>query len=99
MRTLLVYERSLPGKSPSVSSQLTGSTHNPVARDHDGDGIGSAGTSDRSSGLGLSDRRGHLTIRLHRSVRNGLQIIPDSHLKGRRANVQWKIQGRLSAGD
>ena len=55
-------------------------------------GIGGAGAGDGADRARLADRGGHFGIRARLAVWNRRERLPDLPLKGRRLDVDWKIQ-------
>jgi len=62
-----------------------------VTGDHERYRVCGAGSRDGSSRTWVADAGGHLPVQLHFTVRNGLEIVPDSNLEDRGANVKGEV--------
>src|SRR3954469_22893056 len=84
---LFLEQTTLALQSPAVSTERSGLSHDPMARNDDGHLVVGARTRDGAYGFRRSDRLGDLAVGTRLAERNLLQLTPDLPLKRRRLDV------------
>src|SRR5437762_10807798 len=97
MCPLLINECSLSREPPSISTQLSASPHHAMTWNHERHIVTRAGPGYCPCSLRRSDPGGDFSVRLDCAIRNRLQIVPDTHLKRCRSDVERQIKIGLPA--
>src|SRR5437879_5745805 len=89
---LLQSQKLFFNREPTaVASQLAIRANDAMARDHDGNRIGSIGQANRTACLRITDPSREFPVRDRLAVRNFLKFAPDPLLKRRAPRGQRKI--------
>lgn len=84
-------------KAPAIAAEIAVAANDAMAGDDDGDGVGGAGSGDGTGCARIASRGRNLRVGLGAAGRDGLQIVPDLHLKSGGADVEREIDARLLA--
>src|ERR1017187_3711479 len=96
-RPLQIDEGTLAGEAPTVSAQCAVAADDAMAGDDQRHSVGGASARYGTSGGGLANAGGNLAVGLHVTAGNGLQVVPDAHLKSGGADVEGKRRTWLDA--
>ncbi len=89
--------RLFAGLAPVIAAEFAVLLDDPVAGDHQGDGVGTHRQPHGAGGLGVADGARHLGVAHHPGGRDREQRPPDADLKVGAAHVQGEGAIRLLA--
>ena len=85
-------------QAPAVAAQTAVTPNHSVARNDDGYGVGCASAGHGPGCRGLAEGLGYLSVGASAPVGDGLQLLPDTPLKGGGLNIQRKVEvGMMTA--
>jgi hypothetical protein len=91
-RRLLRKERALALNTPAVAGKRAIASDDPVARDGQGDRVGSAGICNSPNSAGFADTVGERPVGHDGPEWNPEQSLPDALLEWRAANVERQVE-------